>query len=146
MDDDRGLPIPVSADDSDPEPSLPLFVYGSLEDDRFVALLLERELTVEVARLQDHRVLDMEGAGVPIVLPAEGETVLGRLYRGLSSEDMRRLDAYQGVGEGLFRRLGLQVVASGAEVAESAWVYIPTDRMASRVTRQRRGDGRDHDA
>ena len=119
------------------EPVLPLFVYGSLEDDRFVALLLERDLSVEVARLQDHRIMDVEGVGVPIVLHAEGESVLGRLYRGLGNEDLRRLDAYQGVGEQLFRRIGLTVVAAGRQEQESAWVYIPTDRSVAALSRRR---------
>ncbi len=131
--------MPVPTDDGEPEPVLPLFVYGSLEDERFVSLLLERDLVVEVARLANHKLVDMDGVGVPIVVPLEGETVLGRLYRGLSPEDMRRLDAYQGVGEGLFRRLGLRVQASGAEEPEHAWVYVPTDRLISGMTKPPRG-------
>ncbi|HSL84750.1 MAG TPA: gamma-glutamylcyclotransferase family protein [Thermoanaerobaculia bacterium] len=115
-------------------PRLPLFAYGTLTDEAFVAGLLERPVRPETARLLDFELLELEGFGYPTVFSAEGEEVQGVLYRGLTDEDLRRLDAYEGVGEGLYRRLTALVVAGEGE-PEEAFVYLVTERTVRRFLR-----------
>jgi gamma-glutamylcyclotransferase (GGCT)/AIG2-like uncharacterized protein YtfP len=113
----------------------PLFAYGTLTDEAFVAGLLERPVgSSEAARLLDFELLELEGFGYPTVFAAEGEEVTGKLYRGLTEEDFRRLDAYEGVGEGLYRRAPARVAAGDGE-PEEAFVYLVTERTLRRFLR-----------
>lgn len=112
----------------------PLFAYGTLADEAFVAGLLERPVRSEAARLLDFELLELEGFGYPTVFAAEGEEVAGTLYRGLTSEDFRRLDAYEGVDEGLYRRATAHVAAGDGE-PEEAFVYLVTERTLRRYLR-----------
>ncbi len=73
-----------------------------------------------------------------MVFAAAGERAAGVLYRRLTAEDWRRLDAYEGVGEGLYFRDLARVEASAAAPAgsaEAAWVYLPTARTVERFAR-----------
>jgi gamma-glutamylcyclotransferase (GGCT)/AIG2-like uncharacterized protein YtfP len=110
---------------------LPLFAYGTLTDEALVAGLLGRPVRAEAARLVDFELLELEGFGYPTVFAAEGEEVEGKLYRGLTDEDLRRLDAYEGVGEGLYRRTTARVAAGDLEPRE-AFVYLVTERTLER--------------
>lgn len=110
---------------------LPLFAYGTLTDEALVAGLLERPVRAEPARLLDFELVELEGFGYPAVFAAEGEEVEGRLYRGLTAEDLRRLDAYEGVEEGLYRRTTARV-AAGERGPQEAFVYLVTEKTLER--------------
>jgi len=114
--------------------SLPLFVYGTLLDPAFVANLLERPFIPEPADLLDFELLELAGLPYPVVQVAAGERVRGRLYRHLSDHDFERLDAYEGVAEGLYQRTTAEVVRSAATdgPAERVWLYVPTVQTLSR--------------
>ena len=130
---------PRLATDSAIEPptSRSLFAYGNLTDERFVARLLERPVAGEPAELLDFQLLRPAGFDFAVVLAAPGERAGGKLYRGFSDEDFARLDAYEGVHEELYFRDLAQVVHAGgaAAEAEDAWVYLPSGRTVSRITR-----------
>lgn len=113
---------------------LPLFAYGTLTDEALVAGLLERPMRAEPARLLGFELLELEGFGYPTAFAAEGEQVEGRLYRGLEPEDFRRLDAYEGVGEELYRRATARVAVRTSE-PEEAFVYLVTERTLGRFLR-----------
>lgn len=87
------------------------FVYGSLTDPAQVARILD-EWTVEGSAILDglHRV---DGA-YPTLAPG-GQTA-GRLLRTREGD---RLDRYEGVRQGLYRRVDIPVAAGG-----SASVYV----------------------
>jgi len=113
---------------------LPLFVYGTLRDETFAGNLLERPVRLDPARLLDFEILTLEGFPYPIVFAASHEVVEGGVIRGLTVDDYRRLDAYEGVGEGLYARVEASVVAGpedGAE-PEPAFVYVVTERTLRR--------------
>lgn len=115
-----------------PEP-LPLFVYGTLLDPRFTAGLLERAVESEPATLQEFEILRIEGSPLPAIFAADGETVAGRLYRGLTETDYGRLDRYEGVDEGLYRREVARVVAGSGGGPEPAYVYVVTEKSLRRL-------------
>lgn len=114
----------------------PLFVYGTLLDEAFVSALLERPVASEPARLLDFELLRIEGFPFATAFFAPGEGVEGRLYRALSHDDYDRIDHYEGVGEGLFQRIEVEVVAAetdGQRRPERACLYTMTEAMLRRL-------------
>lgn len=112
-------------------PAGALFVYGTLLDEGLVGGLLGRPVAAEPARLRDFELLTLEGFPYPTAFYAPGESVPGRLYRGLSAADLERLDAYEGVGEQLYQRIEADATREGGE-REAAFVYVPTERTLRR--------------
>ncbi len=123
------MPAPAAA------PALPLFAYGSLTDAVFTGRLLERPLAPEPAVLLDFRKVDLRRLGYEVVVPAPGERVEGLVYRGMSRADYRRLDAYQGVGEGLYVREIATARPAPEAPGEPVCVYVPTPRSLRRYGR-----------
>lgn len=122
-----------------PPIGLPLFVYGTLQDSVFASRLLEREIEIEGARLLDFEVLPLEGLAYPTVSEAPGAVVGGGLYRHLTAEDYERLDAYEGVHEGLYVRIEGRAVAGdtgSGRGPEPAFVYVATDKTLRRYRRR----------
>lgn len=118
-----------------PTVGLPLFVYGTLLDAGFTARLLERPVEIEPARLLDFELLRLEGLSYPTVFDRPGEVVEGGLYRGLTGEHYERLDAYEGVHEGLYVRIEAHAVAgeAGSRAApEPVFVYVVTEKTLRR--------------
>ena len=113
-------------------PPLPLFAYGTLTDPLFVGRLLERRLAAEPAVLLEHAPGELPGLAYPVVVPAPGGEVEGFLYRYLTGEDYRRLDAYEGVAEELYERRRADARAVGGGAVEPVFVYVPTDRAVRR--------------
>lgn len=122
-----GLPAPLG---EAPAAGLPLFAYGTLCDEEFVERLLERRVATADATLVDFRRWELEGLGYPVVVEEPGGRVDGTLYRGLVEEDYRRLDAYEGVREGLYARRAASVLVGGEELR--AWVYVGTPKTMRR--------------
>ncbi len=133
----KGL-VPYRPPENQPPASerpLPLFAFGRVLDERFVADLLERPVPAEPCLLPGHGVVELGGGSRWQVLrPEEDGVVAGRLYRGLDGADFERLDAYQGVGEGLYRRhvVAVQPGEGMAHSTEPAFAYLPTDRTLRR--------------
>ena len=117
-----------------PRPDDVLFVYGTLRDPAFTSRLLERDVTSERAALPGFEVLRIEGYPLPAIFAAEGESVVGGLYRGLRETDYDRLDRYEGVEDGLYRREVVQVKPDRPEATlEPACVYLLTEKSLRRL-------------
>ncbi len=128
------LPAPIDPPaDLEDRRLLPLFAYGTLLDQRLVQGLLEHPVADEPARLLDFARTELPGLGYPTLVAAPGASVEGLLYRGLSAEDYRRLDAYEGVAEGLYHRVCAEAaVGDGSGAVEPAFVYLATAKTRRR--------------
>jgi gamma-glutamylcyclotransferase (GGCT)/AIG2-like uncharacterized protein YtfP len=143
-----------------PDDTLPLFVYGTLLEERFLARLLGHPVPSRAARLEGWEVVELSGLPWPVIRPLDpapddrespGDTgVEGQLYLVAGAEDYHRLDAYEGVGEGLYQRTTVQVriTPDDADLDRTqpqdrtepraraslvtANVYIPTSRTLKR--------------
>jgi hypothetical protein len=115
---------------------LPVFAYGPLLEKTLVENLLEHRVESEPALLDGFRVLLLEELSFPVLRPDKEGRVEGRLYRGLSGEDLHRIDAYRGVQERLYRRAAVTVLPEGGP-AEEAFVYLPTERTLVRYATRR---------
>lgn len=115
---------------------LPFFAYGTLSDETLVDALLERKVSSESARLLGFELLTLEKLGYPTLFAAEDSAVEGILFRGVEEEDYQRLDAYEGVGEGLYRRIEADISVPGDDAStsarERAYVYVATEKTLER--------------
>lgn len=114
------------------EGPLPLFAYGTLVDPVFTGRLLGREIETFPATLLDFELLTVEGMPFATVFEAPGARVEGRLMRGLVAADYDRLDAYEGVGEGLYRRVVGRARVGSGEADVPAHVYVVTGKTLRR--------------
>jgi hypothetical protein len=107
---------------------LPVFVAAGLIHRSTVSNLLEREVSPMIARLEGHRRVELADIGWAVLVPADGEWVEGEIFCGLEPEDLRRLDAYRGVREGLYRRALALASVEGHDALVRVFIYLPTER------------------
>ncbi len=106
-----------------------LFVYGTLREGGEAAGLLRGCVLVGPGTVRG-RLHDL--GAYPALVPAAGDGVVrGEVWR-CPVEVLARLDAYEGVAEGLFRRT--RVEAAGVE----CWVYVAGPALEPGLARRRR--------
>jgi gamma-glutamylcyclotransferase (GGCT)/AIG2-like uncharacterized protein YtfP len=111
-----------------------LFVYGSLRRGGSAATLLASCEWITAAEVGGV-LYDIDGAYMALVL--YGNTpVAGEIWR-CPSELLPEIDAYEGVDDGLFRRVGVKArQPAGGEVA--CWTYVAGPAVARKLTPARR--------
>ncbi|MFS8636796.1 MAG: gamma-glutamylcyclotransferase family protein [Gemmatimonadota bacterium] len=109
-----------------------LFTYGTLRRGGAAAELLEGCELVGKATVTG-TLFDIDGEYPAMILAGPG-TVEGEVWR-CPTHTLARLDEYEGVAEGLFRRVGVRA----GEWA--CWTYVAGPMLAARLTPDRRLDG-----
>lgn len=102
-----------------------LFVYGTLRRGGGAEGLLRGFERLGPAQVRG-TLHDVEGRFPALVPEGEG-AVRGEVWAG-PEEALARLDAYEGVGEGLFRRVRLE--AAG----KACWAYVAGPRLLGRLS------------
>jgi len=128
-----GLPAIPTAETSGDRLRLPLFTCGDMLPEELVARMVERAVSCRGASLRGFRVVDTTAVAWAPLSPSSGDTVRGEVYLDLGEEDLHRLDAYVGVNEDLFHRIAAPVEVEGDDEFITAWVYLPTTRLLSRI-------------
>lgn len=98
-----------------------LFVYGTLMNDRHVKLLLNHTVKSEPALLYNYMRVVPPGAFYFIV-PQQGAVTTGRLLKGLSPEDIARIDAFEDEGNLYFRKIA--VVRNSTNTRQRCMTYV----------------------
>jgi len=115
-------------DGGGPDPTFHLFVYGTLRSDRSNGSLLDGGERVMRATVPG----TLYGLDAYPALLLYGHTpVHGEIWR-CPLDLLWRLDEHEGVDDGLFRRIGIEV----AELA--CWTYVAGPALAHRLTPDRR--------
>ncbi|MFN3641460.1 MAG: NUDIX domain-containing protein [Gemmobacter sp.] len=96
-----------------------VFAYGTLCHAPLRAAVLGREVAGAPARLAGHAVRWAEGEAFALIRPEAGAVAEGIVLRGLSADDVARLDWYEG---GFARSRAALSLMDGAGTAE---VYLP---------------------
>jgi gamma-glutamylcyclotransferase (GGCT)/AIG2-like uncharacterized protein YtfP len=113
-----------------------LFVYGTLRRGHAAAVMLDDCEHLGTATVRGI-LYDIEGRFPALVLygtdPVEGE-----IWR-CPPELLERLDAYEGIANGLFRRVGVEAEMNGAPVA--CWTYAAGPAIARKLLPERRLTG-----
>lgn len=111
-----------------------LFVYGTLRSNGAAASLLAAgELVAEGT--VGGVLYDMD-AGYPALLPYGAAPVRGEVWR-LPVMALPALDDYEGVAEGVFRRIGVEVSMDDQTVLP-CWVYVAGPALGRALTSDRR--------
>ena len=98
-----------------------LFAYGTLMDEAFVRELLGRVPPSQAAILKGFRVGAHPSAPHAIAEPDAAASIPGRVYEGLTVQELETIDRYRGVPERLYKRVAVTVEV-GAWRAD-AWMY-----------------------
>lgn len=106
-----------------------LFVYGTLLRDGAAAGLLEEATLLRTAQVGGS--LYQTDAGYPVLVLGGSERVPGEIWR-CPVPLLARLDQYEGVDEGLFRRVALYV----EDVP--CWTYVGGPSLSRQLTPERR--------
>jgi gamma-glutamylcyclotransferase (GGCT)/AIG2-like uncharacterized protein YtfP len=113
-----------------------LFVYGTLRSGSTAGGMLEGCRRVGEARLNG-LLYDIDGR-FPALLLYGGAQVHGEVWR-CPAALLPRLDAYEGTGRGLFRRVGAHAEADGELVP--CWVYTAGPALGRRLRPEHRIPG-----
>jgi len=106
-----------------------LFTYGTLRRGQEGARLLDGCVRIGPATVTG-TLYDIDGEYPALVLAGAGR-VEGEIWR-CPPEVLARLDEYEAVGQGLFRRVATE--AGGL----ACWVYVAGPKLARRLTPRRR--------
>ncbi len=100
-----------------------VFTYGSLMFETVWLSVVARHYQNQSAVLSGFRRHAVRGELYPALVksPAQGSAVVGRLYRDVSSNDLNRLDAFEGT---LYRRIACQVSEPASSTLIEAEVYL----------------------
>ena len=105
-----------------------LFVYGTLRSPTLMAAVAGAPLSDPLpARLDHHAVHPIPGNVVPLIVRKNGAVAHGVVWRGLSPDQLARLDVYEGAfGYGLE-----EVTVQADDAVLSAKCYMPPDGLAA---------------
>jgi len=109
-------------------PTFDLFVYGTLRSDRSHAAILDGCIRIGRASVEGTLYQLDE---YPALLLYGSTPVHGEVWR-CPSDLLWRLDEYESVGTGLFRRIGIQVGE------HACWTYVAGPALSHRLTTERR--------
>jgi gamma-glutamylaminecyclotransferase len=99
-----------------------LFVYGTLKRGCSNHAQLAGQTYVGPARTQPgYRLFDLGGYPGIVVMPEDREGVTGEIW-SVAADALQRLDAFEGVHEGLYRREAIQLQAPYADQKIQAYV------------------------
>jgi gamma-glutamylcyclotransferase (GGCT)/AIG2-like uncharacterized protein YtfP len=107
---------------------LPLFAYGTLAERATLERLLGAKpgLTLSTAELPEYEKVWIPTYGYPFVVQRRGRRVVGVLVDGLVSGDWVKLDRYEGLAEGNYRRMRVRVRLLEADRDEQVDAYVYT--------------------
>jgi|SRR5579884_2007194 len=112
-----------------------LFVYGSLLEPACLAGVLGHPHQGERLRAQlaGYRRVTLDGYPYPFLVPAADGVVDGVLLEDLTPDELRRLDEYEEVDQGVYRRIQAEVEAwtcGPRPLRRQAWTYIGGTQLA----------------
>lgn len=105
-----------------------LFVYGELRKPRVLQEQLGRVPPMVPALLPGYGRRRKPASPYYEAVAAQGALLVGLLLEGLGEEDFLRLDAYEGVARGEYRRIEAEVQVLWPPAVRRAQVYVAPER------------------
>lgn len=105
-----------------------LFVYGELCQAEVIVGLLGRMPICVPALLHDHQRELNAATGYYQARPSTGRQVVGLLFREVAADELQRLDEFEDVANGLYRRVECRVESLGEAPRQvTAHAYLHAD-------------------
>ena len=110
-----------------------LFVYGTLKDREFIQSLLNRSIDAPSKAIFPGFTTVNSKSGYPVMVPAEGRSVDGIVWRNLTHRDFEILDIYEGckTETPVYQREKRKALVEGRE--EEIWAYFGTPAFSIRT-------------
>lgn len=102
------------------------FAYGSNMDDTQMSNRCQNFKFIAIGTLPDYQ-FTINGRGVATLVPQKNKSVHGVVW-AMSSEDVKRLDRYEGVSSGLYSKENIPIVVPHFSPIEML-VYIASDNQ-----------------
>ncbi len=102
------------------------FAYGSNMDDTQMADRCQNYKYIATGKLPDHKFI-INSRGVATIVPEINENVYGVVW-ALSGDDIRCLDRYEGVSQGIYIKVNLPVIVPHFSPIEML-VYVAADNQ-----------------
>jgi len=109
-----------------------LFCYGTLQIPEVMKAVTGQIYTGVNARLPGYAIYRVKDAEYPGIIEAPDDETSGVLYHGVSDEDLRVLDLFEGE---LYDRRLLEVITADGK-SDHAWVYVISPKNKNYLTNE----------
>lgn len=101
-----------------------VFVYGTLMDKGRLNALIKRIPEMHPAKVSGYRMFYDDSLGYQNAEKDDRSNIRGMLLVGISGQEMRTLDHYEGMGEGSYRRVKVKVFVLDKKAQLDAFIYV----------------------
>ncbi|WP_174589983.1 gamma-glutamylcyclotransferase family protein [Methanocella conradii] len=101
-----------------------VFVYGTLMDKARLNSLIKRIPEMHPAKVSGYRQFYDESVGYQNAERDDRSSVRGMLLSGITAQELRTLDHYEGIGEGLYRRVKVRAFTLDKKSWAEAFMYV----------------------
>lgn len=110
-----------------------VFVYGTLKRPELLKSLCGKGFVKKKMQLKDHSLHQVKLAGFPGIVPNEGHTVHGVILKGVTPQQLARLDRYEAEGTLYHRRTVTVHDAKGNEQQAETYVFANQNHLEKEV-------------
>ncbi|CAM9777592.1 unnamed protein product [Laminaria digitata] len=103
------------------ENGTPLFVYGTLMNDKVLFALLDRNPPTQEARLSGYHRYQIKDHVFPAIRPKEGSSVTGLFMEGLNARERLIFDLFE---DDDYHKVDVEVKVDGLEGTKTATSYV----------------------
>jgi gamma-glutamylcyclotransferase (GGCT)/AIG2-like uncharacterized protein YtfP len=113
----------MSADEASKEVTN-VFVYGTLMDKARLNTLLKRTPEMHPAKVAGYRQFYDDSLGYQNAEKDDRSNIRGMLLEGITGQELRMLDHYEGMGEGSYRRAKVKAFMLDKKTWAEAFIYV----------------------
>ncbi len=101
-----------------------VFVYGTLMDKARVNNLIKRTPGMHPAKVSGYRQFYDDALGYQNAEKDDRANIRGMVLEGISGQELRVLDHYEGMGEGSYRRVKVKAFMLDKKSQVEAFMYV----------------------
>ncbi len=101
-----------------------VFVYGTLMDKARLNNLIKRTPDMHPAKVTGYRQFYDDSLGYQNAEKDDRANIRGMVLEGISSQELRVLDHYEGMGEGSYRRVMVRAFMLDKKSQVEAFMYV----------------------
>ncbi len=107
-----------------PEDIFNVFAYGTLMDRSRLSSLIKRVPEMHPAKVSGYRQFYDDSLGYQNAEKDDRSNMRGMLLEGITGQELRTLDHYEGMGEGSYRRVKVKAFLLDKKAQVEAFMYV----------------------